>query len=94
MIVLAQIAAFVGWRGGVSFLAGAVLATVPAFQAGVFTQTQVCQERVARSIATHDLRRMELENDRIADAKAARLRAGAQHSDSAGGMRDDAFRRD
>lgn len=94
MIALAQLVTFVGWRGGVGLLAGALLAAVPAYQAGIWTESAACRERTFRAIAEHDLQRMEQENDRIAAAQAARARAGADRADGDGGLPDDGFRRD
>jgi hypothetical protein len=94
VILLTQALSFIGWRGGLGLLAGAVLVMLPAYEAGVWTEAAACRERTGRAIAEHDIQRMERENGKIAAAAAARARAGAVGADGDGRMPDDGFRRD
>jgi hypothetical protein len=94
VIVLSRIAALLGWRGGAGLVAGAVFAIAPAYQLGKIIEAEACDERVERTVAQHDIRRMERENDLIAEAQAARARARTDRARSPGGVPDDGFRRD
>ncbi len=94
MILLARLVAQVGWRGVLGLIAGAAMATVPAYHIGTWIERLVGEERTQRALAERDIQRMEQENAKVVAAAAARARAAASGADRDGGVSDDGFRRD
>ncbi|MCF3934448.1 hypothetical protein L1787_13645 [Acuticoccus sp. M5D2P5] len=85
--------ALLGWRGLAGAGLGAVLVTVPAYQAGKWTEGAKTEAEIGRVLAERHVERMEAENARIATALAARRRAAGSVG-VGDGMPDDGFRRD
>ncbi|WP_108661167.1 hypothetical protein [Acuticoccus kandeliae] len=95
MTLMVRIVALLGWRAAVGMGLGALLATVPAYQLGKWTEGAAAQERVARILVERDVKRMEAENARIEKALAARRDAISHGGGAAGGrLPDDGYRRD
>lgn len=92
MMSLFPVLNLIGWRGALGVAAGAALAALPAYELGVFREAAAGQERVARVLAEHQIKRMEIENGRVDAAAAARL--DSLRSGDGIGMPDDGFRRD
>lgn len=92
----ARVLAAFGWRGAVGLAIGAVVATVPAYQAGKWTESAAAEARVEAALAKHRIETMERHNDRIDAAYQARLRSDRISRDNrdAGGMPNDGYRRD
>ena len=81
-----------GWRGAIGLAVGALLAALPAYELGVWTEAAVGRERIARSLAERDVLQMEIENARIDSANSARSAAIAGASGR--GVSNDGYRRD
>lgn len=91
-----RILALFGWRGALGAALGAVIAAMPAYHAGKWTEGAASESRVEAALAARDLKVMEAENDRIDAARRARLRSDRRSRDASasGGMPNDGFRRD
>ena len=96
MLLAAQIAGMLGWRGAVGIVVGGTLLAIPAYQAGKWTEGAASEERIKRVVAERDVSRREEEDGRIKRALAARRDADGVGGDRIGdgGLPDDGYRRD
>lgn len=96
MTVLARLAGILGWRGLTGMLVGALVASVPAYQAGKWAEGVSSRARNDVDRLEAQLQQVEAHNARLDRALAARREAARGGGDGAvgGGVSDDGYRRD